>query len=117
MNINHYYWDDAQTIQKYQREEPTELKVEVLPRMQRQPISDFTVFDLQWNIKDDYTGTASEEAVKLMHIDGRAGTGKTHLLNLSELDRRGIKYAGFSPTNKGARLIGGNTIHSIFFKF
>lgn len=117
MNINHYYWDDAQTIQKYQREEPTELKVEVLPRMQRQPISDFTVFDLQWNIKDDYTGTASEEAVKQMHIDGRAGTGKTHLLNLPELDRRGIKYAGFSPTNKGARLIGGNTIHSIFFKF
>jgi hypothetical protein len=93
--------------------------------MVRQPVVDFSVFDLQWNVQDDYSGTAAEEAKKLidsgtsMHIDGRAGTGKTYLLNeiRKELDARGIKYAGFSPTNKGARLIGGNTIHSIYYKY
>ena len=49
------------------------------------------------------------------HIDGSAGTGKSYLTNkiIDEIKALDKKYLAFSPTNKGARIIGGNTIHSI----
>ena len=52
-------------------------------------------------------------------IDGRAGTGKTYIVNnvIDQLKERKIKYVSLSPTNKGARLISGSTIHSIYYKF
>ena len=120
-----YYWDDAQTVPKYQTEAPKPLANEVLPRMIRPRIADSSVFDLPWNIQNDYEGLAEAEAIKLidsgssMHIDGRAGTGKTYLLNRiqAELTKRNIKYATYSPTNKAARLIVGNTIHSLYYKY
>ena len=54
-----------------------------------------------------------------IHINGRAGTGKTYIVNkiIEELKSRGKVCRGFSPTNKGARLIDGNTIHSLYYKF
>ena len=68
---------------------------------------------------------AQDEAVRIVdnnqsiYINGRAGTGKTYLVNkiIEELKLRGKVCRGFSPTNKGARLIGGNTIHSLYYKF
>ena len=120
-----YYWDDAQTILKYQTEDPKPLENEVLPRMIRPRIDDFSAFDLPWDVQNDYEGSAEAEAATLidsgtsMHIDGRGGTGKTYLLNCiqAELTKRGLKYTAFSPTNKGARLIAGNTIHSLYYKY
>jgi Cdc6-like AAA superfamily ATPase len=40
---------------------------------------------------------------------GRAGTGKSYLTNkvIKELKKQNKKYLAFSPTNKGARIIGG----------
>ena len=46
---------------------------------------DLSVFDLKWNIQDDYLGSAEDEAYRIvdtnmsMHIDGYAGTGKRTL--------------------------------------
>jgi hypothetical protein len=83
------------------------------------------VFVLPWQIQKDYDGTAEEEARRIVnsgkscHIDGRAGTGKSYLVNriMDELRTQNKKFMGFSPTNKGARIIGGHTIHSIYFKY
>ena len=46
-------------------------------------------------------------------IDGMAGTGKTYILNkvIDKLEKKGIQYMRLSPTNKGALLIGGQTLH------
>ena len=118
------YWDDEKTVLKYQKEGAKPLTCQMLPRLCREHELDLSVFNLHWNTKEDYE-CAEEEASnivdgnKSVHIDGRAGTGKTYLVNkvIDELKSRGKKYMCFSPTNKGARLIGGNTIHSIYFKF
>jgi hypothetical protein len=124
IDISNYYWDDEKNILKYQTEGAKPLDVEVLPRMCRNHQLDYSVFQLQWNIKEDYESIDEEvkrilDSNQSIHIDGRAGCGKTYLTNkvIDELKSRNIKYAGFSPTNKGARLISGNTIHSLYFKF
>jgi hypothetical protein len=86
---------------------------------------DMSVYELDWNTQYDYYGTADEEACRIIdrntsiHIDGRAGTGKTYIVKkiMNELKARGKTSLAFSPTNKGARLIGGKTIHSFYYKF
>jgi len=120
-------WWNVET-EKYKCEEPKVLQVEKLPLMVRKTIIDPNEFELNWNIyKDDITDFESmKQKAKMiidknisLCIDGRAGTAKTTMVNFikDELNNRGIKYAGFSPTNKGARLIQGNTIHSFYHKF
>lgn len=125
VDLEDYYWDEAKTVPKYQKEEPKPLMKEVLPGMRRDKPLDMSLFDLPWNILYDYEGTAEEEAKRIVdggmswHIDGAAGTGKSFLTIqiIDELKARNIKYMAFSPTNKGARIIGGQTIHSIYFKY
>ena len=119
------FWDNNKTVVKYQNEEPKELRFEVLPQMKRDKKLDMTPFELQWNIQYDYESSAEEEAKRIIesnlsyHIDGRAGTGKSYLVNkvIDELKSQNKKYMGFSPTNKGARIIQGTTIHSIYFQY
>ena len=124
-NISNYFWDNENTIEKYQKEEANELSVERLPNMLRSNNLDITKFELCWKIGYDYECLAEEMAKTIidnnssLHIDGRAGTGKTFLANkvIDEIKIRNKKYLAFSPTNKGARLIGGNTIHSMYYKY
>lgn len=125
VNIEECYWDEEKTVLKYQTEEARPLIKEMMPRICRENELDYKVFELYWNTKEDYEGTVEDEALRLIntnqsiHIDGRAGCGKTYLIKaiITELNDRKIKHMGFSPTNKGARLIYGKTIHSIFYKF
>ena len=120
-----HFWDNNNEVVKYQNEEPKELRFEVLPQMMRDNKLDMTPFELQWNIQYDYENSAEEEAKRIIesnlsyHIDGRAGTGKSYLVNkiIGELKLQNKKYMGFSPTNKGARIIQGTTIHSIYFQY
>ena len=96
-----------------------------MPRLCRKNEFNTSVFDIDWNIQYDYDESLEQESKYIIdtnesiHIDGRAGTGKTYIVNkiIDELKERKIKYMCFSPTNKGSRLINGNTIHSIFYKF
>ena len=101
-----------------------------MPQFKRTNTLDYTNLEMDWNVEYDYDGYEGNEwkdklvkkakdvvdSNKSYFIDGRAGTGKTSFVN--EIRRNIIKkHIGFSPTNKGARLIGGNTIHSIYYKF
>jgi DNA replication protein DnaC len=125
MNITDYYWDDKKEVQKYQKEEAKPLQVERLSSFCRADNLDKAKFNLGWNITYDYDVTADEKAKEIIdsnksfHIDGRAGTGKSYLTNkvIDQLKQNDIKYLAFSPTNKGARIIGGRTIHSVYYKF
>lgn len=123
--IDTFFWDDAKTVPKYQKEDAKKLGVERLPHMLRKHYLDLNVFDLNWNICYDYECSVEQKASEILdsnksvHIDGRAGTGKTYLANkvIEEMKSREMKYIAFSPTNKGARLIGGKTIHSMYYKY
>lgn len=121
IDILPYYYDEENKVSKYKPETPTELHVEHLPKLQRKNI-EFD-FNSNWNIEYGYNRTATEKAQdiintnKSIHIDGRAGCGKTYLVNEIIKLLKDKKHIGFSPTNKGARLINGSTIHSMYHKF
>ena len=125
IEFSNYFWDDEKTVIKYQKEQPRPLKNDVLKGMKRDAIFDLSVFELEWNTQYDYDLPVQDEANRIVesnksyHIDGRAGTGKSFLVNaiISKLKTDNKKYLAFSPTNKGARIIGGNTIHSVYFKY
>jgi len=121
IDIVPFYYDEENIVRKYKPENPAELHIEHLPRFQRSNIE--YDFNSIWNIEYGYSGTATEKANdiintnKSIHIDGRAGCGKTYLVNEIIKQLQDKKHIGFSPTNKGARLINGSTIHSMFHKF
>ena len=123
INIDDYFWSEG--VVKYQTEEAKELKFEKLPRMKRIHTLDITLFEINWNIEYDYEVSPEQKALEIIegnksgHIDGPAGTGKTYLTNkiIDCLKAKDVKYLAFSPTNKGARLINGQTIHSMYYKF
>ena len=142
IDIEPYFYDDEQTVRKYKPENPAELHTEHLAHLNRLDISEKFNFTTKWNIEYGYTGSAKDKAQEIIdskisiHIDGRAGTGKTFLVNeiikilkkddivTKSLTSKGevkktviSNYMCFSPTNKGARLINGTTIHSVYYKF
>ena len=125
MEISNYFWDDEKQVPKYQKETAKPLQVERLANFCRADNLDRSKFELNWNITYDYHVSAEEKAKEIIeskksfHIDGRAGTGKSYLTNkvIENLEQNDIKYLAFSPTNKGARIIGGRTIHSVYYKF
>lgn len=124
INTDNYFWDDEKTIVKYQKEEAKPLTCEKMRSLCREKM-DMSVYELHWNTQDDYEGTAEEEASNIVdrnisiHIDGKAGTGKTYLVNkiIDELKTRCKNYLGFCPTNKASLHIQGNTIDSMYYEF
>ena len=125
MDITQYFWDAESKVSKYQTEKSKPLEIEQMSNFCRNPTLDLKQFILNWNIIYDYENSADEKAKLIVdsntsyHIDGRAGTGKSYLTNkvIEELKKENKKYLAFSPTNKGARIIGGKTIHSVYYKF
>jgi hypothetical protein len=125
IDISSYYWDKNQTVLKYQEEMSKPLMVEKLAKLNRPDNGSIDKFSLNWNIQYDYQTTVEEKANEIIknntscHIDGRAGTGKTYLVNeiIKQIEAHGKKCYKFSPTNKAARLINGQTIHSLYYKF
>lgn len=126
INYKPYYFDDEKNVAKYKDEVAKPLQVEKLKNYIRTDISKSFNFGLKWNIQYGYEGKTIEELVndiitsgKSYNIDGMGGTGKTYLVNkiTEELLKQKKKIIGVSPTNKGARLISGDTIHSYYYKF
>jgi hypothetical protein len=125
VKIDDYFWDDAKTVKKYKWETPKMLKASVHPSLKRDKDEKIAkTFKRRWNIENDYDNEAIEKATEIVekgqsvHVDGRAGTGKSYLTNkiIEVLKERHLKFQAFSPTNKGARIIGGETIDSLYHK-
>ena len=53
------------------------------------------------------------DSIESIHIDGRAGTGKSTLIKMlqAEMEKREISFISLAPTNKACRIINGQTIH------
>ena len=125
IDFSDYFWDKEKTKPKFKREDPKELQHEALAHFKRAGnIDDESMFDLSWNILQDIDEVEEMvqqilESKKSIQIDGRAGTGKSYLLNriIAELQNREQNFLAYSPTNKGARIIRGKTIDSMYHKF
>ena len=56
---------------------------------------------------------------KSCNIDGRAGTGKSHLIKMlqEEMKKRNINYETLTPTNKSALVVNAITMHKFKARF
>jgi len=138
-NIQGYYYDDAKTLPKYKIENKTarlnvkklideaeykdklyyeRLQIQKLAKMNR--IIKYEHKEMEWLNFNDVEDNNFEPLVKMIieskksiHIDGRAGVGKSSLIkNLqTELTKMNIKFTSLAPTNKACRIINGKTIH------
>ena len=119
VNVKGFYYDEAQTQPKYKLEQKeSRLKHEKLPNFVRTTKYEHT--EPEWKIIED-TGTNDFDPIvkdildhkRSVHIDGRAGTGKSTLINKlqDEMKERGIKFVSLAPTNKACRITNAITIH------
>jgi hypothetical protein len=117
--IKGYYFDDNQKEPKYKLEDKDgRLKIEILPKYLRTERYDYTKpeFTIYSDVEDNNFKPLVDlvlDSNKSIHIDGRAGCGKSTLIKMlqSEMTIRGIKYSSLAPTNKATRIINGTTIH------
>jgi len=124
ISIENYYWDDAKQTPKYKWDEPNELKNETKPRLCRVFDFDEEIYIKKiWKTEHDYEGDIHDKVKSIIdskqsiHIDGRAGCGKSFMLSLmiDYCKTNGLKYICLSPTNKGARIIDGSTIDKEYY--
>ena len=108
VDISKYEW--APGVPKYKNEEPNVMSIEMMPKYKRTDVFHNAKRNIK-EITEDYVNNILH--CKSVHIDGRAGTGKSYLINevKAAFDEKDIKYVVLAPTNKAARNIGGKTIH------
>jgi hypothetical protein len=125
IEIEKYFWDDEMTVKKYKWEIPKPLIISVKPSVKRSKVVGLEeTFKIVWNVQYDYTGEAIDKAREIVdskastQLNGPAGTGKSYLTNkiIEVLKERKLNFLAYSPTNKGARIIGGETIDSLYHK-
>lgn len=120
--IDNYFWDDEKTAKKYKWEKPSPLCRSSMENLSREDKFNPENFVMKWNIEKEYKGDAKDKAIEIvekkssLHIDGRAGTGKSYLTNkiIEVLTEKGLNFVAYSPTNKGARIINGQTIDTLY---
>jgi len=120
--IKGYYDDAEQKSHKYRTEDKDgRLEVERMKAYVRSELYYHT--EKEFNIipdSDDFEMLVDLiiNSGKSIHIDGRAGCGKTYLMNIliDQLKARGIEFVCLAPTNKACRLIGGETMHRFAVK-
>jgi hypothetical protein len=119
INIDDYYWDDEKTKPKYQVENEKPLKHEAKPHFYRKPyLQREDEFKYEWNTQCDLTAEKIFNMNESAIINGRAGVGKTYLVNsiIKLIKESGKKYHALAPTNKSARLIDGMTLDKLNHK-
>jgi hypothetical protein len=112
------YYDDAENkCPKYRMEDKIgRLKVERMKGYKRTDYYDHIdkLFTITFD-NDDFMKLVDDilNGKKSIHINGRAGCGKTTLINMIRLEmiKRGILFISLAPTNKACRLINGETLH------
>ena len=112
-----YYDDKEKKHYKYRKEDKEgRLQVERMKSVVR--TEQFRLERKDFNIIPDtddfkYLVDTILSSKKSIHIDGRAGCGKTTLIKMiqKEMDDKEIPYKALAPTNKACRLIDGDTMH------
>ena len=117
--IDEHYYDDEKTAPKYQYEEkPKPLRVESVCKFTRKNKYELDI--KEWNDTPDTNDfeQLSDTIIKMGSclINGRAGTGKTHLIKMiiKKLEAQKKNIYKLAPTNKASRLIDGMTIHKMY---
>jgi len=124
-NIIGYYHDKEHLNPKYKLENGTNrVKYSKLQKYVR--IEKYKDEDYYWNLMNDPGNNNFKSIVdaildsgKSFNIEGRAGTGKSFMVNsiIKELKKRNINFKALAPTNKSARIINGETIHKFIAQF
>ena len=85
----------------------------------------FTFLDNTWNVREDvkdndFSSLVEQilESNKGCFLQGRAGTGKSHLISelQAKLKEQDKTYYTLAPTNTAALNIGGETIHKFLVR-
>jgi hypothetical protein len=122
--IKGFYFDDKNKVNKYKLEDKDgRLEVEILPRYTRKEVYHYSKpkFISTPDVEDNNFKPLIDLVLsfdKSVHLDGRAGCGKSTLVKglQAELDSKNIKYISLAPTNKACRIIDGMTIHRFVAK-
>jgi len=119
LNIKGFYYGNDETKPKYKLEQKEgRIKHERLPNHKR--TLKYEHEDLNWTIfedtgSNDFTPIVNQilDNKMSLHIDGRAGTGKSTLIQQlqAEMAKREIKHVSLAPTNKACRIINAMTLH------
>ena len=119
INLKGYYYDNEGLIPKYKLEfKDKRLECPKMENYKR--ILKYEIREQDWTIQNDIQSNDFKilvdqilDSKKSINIDGRAGTGKSTLINMlqAEMKLRGISFKTLAPTNKAARVIHGQTIH------
>ena len=104
-------------VQSKELESKGRLKVEKMTSYRRSEV--YKHKELKWDIKENpHTNDFRElaqwiiDSGKSIHIDGRAGTGKSTLIKeIIKLIGDKTMYKALAPTNKACRIINGVTLH------
>ena len=122
--IKGYYFDADNKTPKYRLCEGKRCEVGRLPKWIR--TYDYILEEPKWNIVEDVEDNDMTPLVntildsdKSCNIDGRAGTGKSHLIKMlqEEMKKRNINYETLTPTNKSALVVNGITMHKFKARF
>ena len=129
-----YDGENKTNVMKYQRENNKPLQFEKLRGMERKYNENIlNEFEYSWNVIPDTFNSIEDfekyadiliENKQSIFINGRAGRGKTTLINkiIENIESKNIKYNALCPTNKAINklncsYLNKNTLYKFYFKY
>ncbi len=115
--VDNTYWDKEKQLPKYKFEVKEHFDLFV-PKMANYNRSEKTTFDLnrEWKTiddNDDFDALVKQiiDSKQSLMINGRAGCGKSTLINKIKEKLADNSYITLAPTNKASIIVHGQTIH------
>lgn len=115
--VDNTYWDKEKQLPKYKFEVKEHFDLFV-PKMANYNRSEKTIFDLnrEWKTiedNDDFDALVKQiiDSKQSLMINGRAGCGKSTLINKIKEKLADNSYITLAPTNKASIIVHGQTIH------